>query len=183
MTEIINAQDRQGAGPVVGELDSLVIQGYYTVQFHDADGNLVWQDTIKNLVPTAGKNFILDTVYAGSAYTAAIFMGLVDGGSAPSYAAGDTMASHAGWTENVSYSNATRPAPAFSSASGGAKATSSAVVFNTNATGTVAGCFIATNSTKSGTTGTLISEGNFSGGNQAISSGGTLSVTHTMTLT
>lgn len=175
--------DNSRAGVGMGVVDGMEIHGYYHVQCHDADGNLVWEDDITNLVPTVGKNFTLDTVLAGSAYTAAWFMGLVDGASAPTFAAADTAASHAGWTESTVYSNATRPAPAFSAAAAGVKSTSSAVVFNINATGTIAGAFVISNNTKGGTTGTIYSEGSFSGGNQPVVNTNTLSVTYSSTLT
>ena len=177
----ISESSAAGIGSKYGE--SYKLAGYYHAEFRDKDGNLVWEDDIENLITTVGKNFNLDTVLSGSAYTAAWFMGLVDGASAPTYAAADTAASHAGWTENTGYSNVIRPAPAFSSAAAGSKSTSAAVVFNINAAGTIAGCFLITVSTKGGTTGTLYSEGNFTGGNQAVSNGGTLSVTYTNTLT
>jgi hypothetical protein len=122
-------------------------------------------------------------MFAGSAYTATWAMGLVDGASAPTYAAADTMAAHAGWTENQGYSNATRPTPAFSSAVAGTKATSTGMVFNINATGTIAGAFMNTNNVKGGTTGTLYSVGNFTGGNKSVANGETLTVTYSASLT
>jgi hypothetical protein len=51
----------------------------------------VWADEIYNVVTTVGKNLALDTVLAGSGYTASVVMGLKGVGSA---VAGDTMASH-----------------------------------------------------------------------------------------
>jgi hypothetical protein len=137
-----------------------------------------WQDDVNNLVTTAGKNDLLDKYLAGSAYTAAWYLLLVDGGSAPTYAAGDTSASHAGWTENAGYSNATRPAPSWGAAAAGSKA-STATAFNINATGTIAGAGLISNSTKSGTTGVLYSCGSFSGGNRSVVNGDTLNVTYT----
>jgi hypothetical protein len=156
--------------------------GFYLVECLDADGNVKWTDHIENLVTTVGKNFALDTVLAGSGYTAAWSMGLVDGGSAPTYNAADTMASHAGWTESTAYSQANRPTPAFSAAAAGSKATSAAVAFSINATATIAGCFLNSNNTKGGTTGTLYSVGSFSGGNRAVVNGDTLNVTYTASL-
>lgn len=178
-----HAGDTIGAGIGAGIQEGLHPSGHYHVQHHDADGQLLWEDDIGNLVTTAGKNFALDTLLSGSSYTAAWYLGLVDGATAPTYAAADTMASHAGWTENVGYSNANRPAPAFSGASAGSKATSAAVVFNVNAGGTIAGVFLVSNSAKSGATGTLYSVGSFSGGDQPVTNGGTLSVTYSASLT
>ena len=157
--------------------------GTYQVTCFDKDGNVKWQDTAENLVTTVGKNTALDAYLAGSAYTAAWYMGLI---SLTSYttgpAAGDTMASHGGWAEDQNYSQATRPAPSFSAASAGSKATSAAVVFSINGTTTIKGCFLNSVSTKGGTTGNLYSAGLFTGGDKAVASGDSLNVTYTASL-
>lgn len=158
--------------------ESIGATGFYEVTCFDQDGNIKWAESIPNLVVTVGKTNLLDNQFAGSAYTAAWFMGLVDGASTPTYAAGDTMSSHAGWTESVAYSNATRPSVSWNAASAGSKA-STATAFTVNATATIAGCFLTTVSTKSGTTGTLYSAGSFTAGNRAVQSGDTLNVTYT----
>lgn len=158
--------------------DALHATGSYAVECYAADGTLRWRDVIPNLVVTVGKNNLLDSYFAGSSYTAAFYLGLVDGGSTPSYAAGDTMSSHSGWTESVAYSNAARPTVSWNAASGGSKA-STATSFTINGTATIAGAFLTTNATKSGTTGTLYSGGNFSGGSRSVLSGDTLNVTYT----
>jgi len=143
---------------------------------------LKWRDEFDNLVTTVGKNDLLDKYFKGSAYTATWYVGLVDGGSAPTYAAGDTMGSHSGWTENTGYSNANRPTLTLGTPSGGSVDNSaSKAVFNINASGTIAGAFIATNNTKGGTTGTLYGEGNFAEGNRSVVNGDTLNVTVTLT--
>lgn len=134
----------------------------------------VWTDITHNLVPTVGKNHLLDNWLAGSTYTAAWYMGLTSTGA--TYAAGDTMGSHSGWTESTAYSQANRITCAFSAASAGAKALSSALAFSINASATIAGAFIASVNTKGGTTGTLGSASNFTGGDRAVSNGDTLSV-------
>lgn len=134
----------------------------------------VWRDQIHNLFPTVGKNDVLDKWLAASTYTAAWYMGLTDTGS--TYAAGDTMSSHAGWTENTGYSNANRITCAFNAASAGSKALTAALAFNINATSTLIGAFITTVNTKGGTTGILGSVSSFTGGNRAVTSGDTLSV-------
>ena len=162
--------------------------GSYTVECIAADGAVRWTDTIENLVVNVGKIDLLDKYFSGSAYTAAWYLGLVDGGSAPTYNAADTMSSHAGWTESTAYSNANRPTPSWNSATAtgggagspgtGSKATT-ATAFNINATATIAGAFLTTSNTKGGTTGTLYSAGSFTGGNRSVINGDTLNVTYT----
>ena len=179
------ATETSGAGldARAATAELMTASGVYSVECFDVDGNLKWSDEFDNLVTTVGKNFMLDTTFSGSAYTAAWFLGLVTGpGTTNTYAAADTMATHAGWAESVAYSNAARVTAAFGTAASSSKATSAAV-FNINATATVAGSFLTTVSTKSGTTGTLYSVGNFSGGDRLVTSGDTLNVTYTATLT
>lgn len=160
----------------MGEL--VKVTGNYVVECLDKDGNIKWQENIKNIVVTVGKNDLLDKYFAGSAYTAAWYMGLVDGASTPTYAITDTMSSHAGWTESAAYSNSTRPSVSWNAASSGSKV-STTTTFNINATATIIGAFMVTNSTKSGTTGILYSAGNFSAGSRSVLSGDTLNVTYT----
>jgi hypothetical protein len=154
-------------------------EGRYTIEHRNAAGDLLYSETFPNLVVTSGKNLLLDSFLSGSSYTAALYLGLVDGASAPNFAPADTMASHAGWSENTGYGNAARPTATFNAAAGGVKS-STAIVFNINAGGTIAGCFLSTVSTKAGTTGTLISAGAFAAGNRVLQSGDTLSVTYSL---
>ena len=84
--------------PLAG--DRMNIDGRFEVECRDADGNLKWKDTIENLVVTVGMNLMLDTLHEGSAYSVTgPYMGLISSVSWSAVAAGDTMASHAGWTE------------------------------------------------------------------------------------
>ena len=177
-SEKINPVDSCAVAVAQGaaQSETLAATGVYTVECFDADGNLKWSDQIKNLVVTVGRNDLLDKYFSGSAYTALWYLGLINSGG--TYSAGDTMASHATWTENTGYAAATRPAPTWNSASAGSKSTT-ATAFAINATGTIGGAFLTNNNVKGGTTGILYSAGNFTGGNRSVASGDTLNVTYT----
>lgn len=156
--------------------------GHYVIECRGADGELKWVDRIENLVTTAGKNDALDKYLSGSAYTAAWFLGLIDSTGYTAVAVGDTAASHSGWAESSAYTQGTRPAAAFAAAAAGSKALSSAAVFSMNATATIKGCFLISNSTKAGTTGILYSAGLFTGGDKGVQNGDTLNVSYTASL-
>jgi hypothetical protein len=162
-------------------------EGHYTVECRAADGSLKWIDQIDNLVTTQGKNDALDKYLAGAGYTASWYIGLISSASYTAVAAGDTMASHAGWleaggTNAPAYSEGTRQAPTFSAAAAGSKATSAAVVFTITSPGTTKGCFLASSSAKDGTAGVLYSAGLFSLGDKVLGAGDTLSVTYSASL-
>ena len=141
-----------------------------------------WADGFSNLVTTAGGNDLLTQYFKGSAYTAAWFVGLIDNSGFSAIAAGDTASSHAGWTEAVPYSNSTRPALTLGTASGKSIDNSaSKASYTINATATINGAFTITNSTKSGTSGTLYSAGSF-GSTRSVASGDTLNVQVTLTV-
>ncbi len=147
----------------------------YVVECLDKDGNPKWSEDFENLVTTGGKDFLLDTFFAGSAYTAAWYLGLLNG----TPAATDTAATHAGWTEANPYTG-NRPALAWSAASAGSKAATT-VSYSITAAGptTVTGAFTA--SANTGTTGTLYSAGNFSA-SRSVVAGDTLNVSLTLSV-
>lgn len=146
-----------------------------------------WDDIAPNTIMTAGKNDLLDKYLAGSSYTAAWYMGLISSTSYSAIAAADTMSSHAGWLEAGSanaptYSQSTRVAPSFSSASSGSKTTSANVAFSITGTGTAKGGFLTTVSTKDGTTGILFSAALFSQGDRAVVNGDTINGSYTLSV-
>lgn len=153
--------------------------GVFNVQCLDADGNVKWTEEFPNLVVNTGLQYLNTQVFKGVTYTATWYMGLVNTGA--TYAAGNTMLSHSGWTENAGYSQAARPTMAFGTATTADPSviTSTATVFSINATGVIAGAFLTTDNTKSGTAGTLFSAGNFTVGDRSVVSGDTLNVTYT----
>lgn len=128
-----------------------------------------------NLVVDEGLDYIMDTGITA----AALYVGLTDG--TPTVAAGDTMASHAGWAKvHSQYSEATRPEWVDADVAGAGKRDNSAskAVFTFTGSVTVGGSFITSNNTKNGTTGTLVAAVAFTGGDQAPVNGNVLNVTH-----
>ena len=168
-------------------VDKAVATGVYKIQCHDAQGNLKWEAKSTNLVVNVGLQDMNAKYFTGSAYTAAWYIGLYGAGASNTPAAGDTMSSHAGWTENTGYSNATRPVCTFATptTANPSVATNSAspASFNINATSTVGGAFLVSNNTVGGTTGTLFSAADFGApGDRAVVNSDILTVTYTLSL-
>ena len=161
--------------------------GVFKVECFDKDGNLKWVSESKNLVVNVGLQDMNTQYFKGSSYTAAWYIGLYGAASSNNPAASDTMSSHAGWTEITGYSNATRPAATFGTATTADPSvidnSASPASFSINATNTIGGAFLTTSSTKGGTTGTLFSAADFqSPGDRNVASGDTLNVTYTFSL-
>ena len=151
----------------------------FEIECFDKHGNLKWRDTIKNLVVDEGLDDVLDKYLKGSSYTAAHYVGLTDG--TPTFAAGDTLASHTGWTEVTAYDEAARQTATWGTVSGKSvdnSANKAVFTISTNST-VVGGAFLATDSTKGGTTGTLYGGGAFSAGDKTLDDGDVLNVTVT----
>lgn len=159
------------------------LENYYDIECRDKNGNLKWIESFTNLVTNEGLNDSLDKHLNGNNYSAAWYLGLT--GATPNFAAANTMSSHAGWTEVTAYSESSRPALAFGSASGGSVNNSAnKAVYTVSADDTqIGGAFIVSNANKSGTSGVLYGGGAFAGGNKTLSNGDTLSVTVTCTAT
>lgn len=182
-----HAADATDATVIRGGLlaDVLRARGRFEAVCIGPDGREKWRDTVENLVVNVGKDLMLDTMLAGSAYTASIFMGLKAAGTP---AAGDTQASHSTWNEvgnaNAPTYSGTRKTPTWSAASAGSKATSAASSFSMTGSGTVTGCFLNEGGTSAidNTTGTLFSAGDFTGGSKTVSSGDTINVSYTLSI-
>jgi hypothetical protein len=170
------ATERVGAG------------GVYTVTCVGADGVEKWSDTFHNLVVNQGLQDMNSKYFQGSGYTAAWYLGLVQGpGSGTSYAAGNTLASHSGWTEltpgtaytgnrkAVTFGTATTADPSVIDNSG--SPSSFAMLVNSTV---VAGAFLC--SVATGTSGVLFSAGDFTGGDKTVDAGDTLNVTYSFSL-
>ena len=161
-------------------------RGFFVVECFDKDGNLKWREENHNLVVNVGLQDMNAKYFTGSSYTAAWYIGLYGAGASNTPAASDTMSSHAGWTEVTAYSQSTRPACTFGTPTTAdpsvATNSASAASFSINGTTTVGGAFLTSNNTKGGSTGTLFSASDFTGGDRSVVSGDTLTVTYTFSL-
>lgn len=180
-------EDSSAASFVAGGSTTQAINGggVFSVQCFDKDGVLKWETTEHNLVVNEGLKFLNDSVFTGVEYTADWYLGLITGpGAGNTFAAGDTLASHAGWTEFVNYAG-DRGAITFGAASladPSVASNSAPVQFNvTAAGGVVAGAFMT--NAETGTAGVLFSASNFAApGDRTVVSGDTLNVTYTFSL-
>jgi hypothetical protein len=184
------AQDSVTVGMVAQRIggERVGAGGIFTVTCVGADGKEKWSDTFHNLVVNEGLQDMNSKYFAASGYTAAWYLGLVEGpGSGTTFAAADTLASHAGWTELVPGTDYTgnRKAVTFGTAttadpsviSNSASPSSFAMLVNATV---VAGAFLA--SVNSGTSGILFSAGDFTGGDKTVDNGDTLNVTYSFSL-
>jgi hypothetical protein len=165
-----------GVGTLTTGDGRVKLGGVFKVECFGPDGEKKWEDTFHNLVVNEGLQDLNTKYFKASGYTAAWYLGLINGpGSGTVYNAGDTLVSHAGWTEDTNYSGSRKSAtladPSVIDNS------ASPAVFNINNTSTVAGAFLAT--VASGTSGILFSEGDFTGGDKIVANGDTLNVTYT----
>lgn len=171
-------------------VNGMTTKGVYVAECYDKDGNLKWVDTFDNHVATVGMDLMLETTLDTEVTVVGPFMGLISSVSWSTTAVGDTMASHAGWTEagsgNVPDYTGDRKTCVWSASSGGVLALSAALAFTFTSGGTVKGCFIVSGTgavaTHESTAGILISSGVFTGGDKVVASTDVLNVSYSLTL-
>lgn len=186
--EKVKSQDVAASSVVAGgsSSDSASAKGVYKIQCHGADGKLKWEAEAPNLVVNQGLQDMNAQYFTGVTYSAAWYLGLYGSGATNNPVAGDTAASHS-FTEVTDYSQATRPVCTFGTptTANPSVATNSVspATYSINATTTIGGAFLISNSTKGGSSGVLYSAADFnSPGDRAVVSGDTLSVTYTLSL-
>jgi hypothetical protein len=150
---------------------------------------VAWVESPNNTVMTPGKDALLTQGLKGSAYTAAVYIGLISSvGYTGVPLAADTMAAHSTWTEAGAANAPTfaaRVAATFGTASGGSLATSASSNFTMTGNGTVKGalvCFNGATSAVANTSGTLYAAGLFSG-DKIVVTNDVIQVSYTTTLT
>lgn len=165
-----------------GASDRLDIRGFYTNVLHtNKDGEEVGRYSFHNDITNEGKGQILDIMFHDATQIASTswYIGLISNSGYSALAAGDTMASHSGWTEATGYTESTRVAWGPGASSSQTTTNASPATFDMNATATIKGIFVTSNSTKSGTSGKLWATGLFSA-DVPVNNGDQLKVTYSV---
>jgi len=157
----------------------------FHIRLTNSVGWCKWDDSIHNMVVTAGLNKLLDACFKTGYASPAWYIGLIDGATAPVISAADTLTSHAGWSEvaySTGYSESARPALVLGAiANGAVDNTASQAIFHILTPGAINGCFISTAAT--GTSGTLWDAATFIDGARTVVAGDILHVTATLSIT
>jgi hypothetical protein len=168
-----------------GFVEGMSAGGVFTITCYSSDGQEKWVDIAQNLVVNTGLQDMNNKYFSGSGYTAAWYIGLVNNTSASTtFSGGDTLASHAGWDENSSYSG-NRKAATFGAATladpSNINNASSTASFTMTANATISGAFLTNVAT--GTSGLLFSVSDFqTPGDRTVVSGDVLNVTYSFNL-
>jgi hypothetical protein len=170
------------------------MKGRWHVRCRDKHGAIKWEDTIGpiatceedepysgNIVVNVGLDYMLDAGLSGGTPVTTWYLGLLS--ASPTVAAGNTMASHAGWTEVTAYDEANRVTwtdGGVSSQSVSNSGSPADFTISTNGTD-IGGAFLTSNNTKGGTTGTLYAAGAFTAGDKSLDDNDSIEVTFTAT--
>lgn len=164
------------SGGVLMPSSKLLVGGVFHGQIVRA-GKVIEEFEDHNLVVNEGLNSLLEVYFRSSTQITSWFLGLFEGNYTP--VAGVTAATiTSASTECVAYSQTTRQG--FSPAAASSQSitnSASRATFTFNATKTIYGAFLVSNSTKSATTGTLFSAARFASA-KSVESGDELLLTY-----
>lgn len=166
---------RKAIARMLGIDEGIRLRGHFDVVCRRPDGSIRWEQHADNLITSEGLDHILDVVLHGTTPVSPWYVGLKNAGAA---AAGDTLASHANWTENANYTgNRQAYDEAAASSQSITNSASKASFPITSDSQTIAGAFLASAAT--GTSGTLLCVVDFASA-KAADNGDTLEVTYTI---
>lgn len=167
------------AGGILMPDQQLRVGGSFIIE-HIRDGEVIDREEIHNLVVDQGLNAMLDIMFHGTTQVNPWYLGLFEGNYTP--VAGVTAATIASAaTECTAYDETTRQE--YTEAAAASKITTNSAnkaTFTFNATKTVYGAFLISDSTKGGTSGTLFSAARF-GTAKSVVSTDQLLLTYTFT--
>lgn len=147
---------------------------------HYRKGKLIGKYKLQNGVTNIGLDTVLDIMFGATAKISTWYLGLIDNAGFTALAAGDTMASHPGWTEYTAYSEANRPTWGTGSASGQSITNATPEEFNiTGTTDVLNGMFAVSDNTKGGSSGVLWATASFTS-TIPVDNGDLLKLTYTV---
>ena len=166
-------------GGILVPSSGIQVSGKYTGQ-HIRDGKVIEEFEDPNLVVNEGLNSLLNIMFHASTQITTWYIGVFEGNYTPvSTVTAATITSAS--TESTAYASLTRPEYVEAAASSQSITNSaSRASFVFNATKTIYGAFLVSNSAKSGTTGTLFSAARFASAKN-VESGDELLLTYTFT--
>ena len=151
------------------------IGGKFIATCYGPNGEFKWNTQGHNIITNVGLDHSLDVILHGTTQTSPWYVGLKNAGAV---AAGDTSASHAGWTENSNYTgNRQEYVEAAASGQSTTNSASKASFSIDTDSQTIAGAFL--DSAASGTAGILLCVADFASA-KAADNGDTLEVTYTI---
>lgn len=158
--------------------DGIRIGGVFKFICKDVvSGRLKWQDEARNLIVDEGCNHLLDVLLHGTTQVDPWYLGLKLTGTV---AAGDTYASHAGWTEFAEYSGDRKEYVEGAAASRQITNSGSVGTFDITSAGQVYGGLLCSIASKDSATGTLLCAADISS-SRTVDSGDQINVTYTIT--
>lgn len=140
---------------------------------HDKNGKFLWKDSPHNLTIDEGIEDVMDNGFLTQTW----YIGLT--GTTPTPAPGDTLASHAGWTEMTDYTGNRKEYVDVRSGKAITNSASKAILVIDQDASTVGGAFIA--NVASGTGGVLFCVAAFGGGDRVLNNGDTINVQYDLT--
>lgn len=165
---------------IQGLMDGAKGGGRFVLDCVDKFGKDKWKLDIHNLYVNEGIQHTLDELFAGGTQVNPWYVGLM--AATPTVAAADTMASHAGWTEFTTYSEAVRQTYTDVRTVNSVDNDAAKAVFSINGSGTVGGAFLVSVNTKGGSTGVLLCGVAATEGNRAVVSSDTINAKYTFSL-
>lgn len=149
------------------------------VEVFDKNGKLKYREKFHNDITNVGKDSLLNVYFDAATQLTNWYFGVVNNAAFSAFADADTMSSHAGWAEYTGYDETARVAWAPDAASSQSITNATSRTFDINATATLKGIFVTSDSTKSGTSGVLWATAAFSS-TVPVTSGDVLKVTYTV---
>lgn len=173
--------DRNLMKPVLN-LSPLAFSNPFHAQVVNNKGEVTWEDRGFNDIVDQGLNSLLDVYFRAQTQITVWYMGLIDGTGSQTLSNSDVAGTHAGWSENTSYTGGpTRKnwTSALAAAASRSISNSSTLDFAFTTTQTIHGIFIIDDATADTASEVLWATAPFSS-EVTVNNGDTLKVTYTV---